>query len=174
VLRQAGLVPVSGRAARIVRTGDIKRRVTVQGVGVRPAARAAILRRPAVRWPPDFQFQLEANRVDASRNPGQDRKIRGLKRRAVFLLLALVVYRIARNIPVPLINPDQFRQAFESQQGGILGLLNMFSGGALSRFSVLSIGIMPYISASIIMQMLTYVLPSLESLRKEGESGRRK
>src|SRR3974390_181151 len=76
--------------------------------------------------------------------------------------------------PVPLIDPDRFREAFQSQQGGILGLLNMFSGGALSRFSIFSIGIMPYISASIILQMLTYVLPSLEALRKEGESGRRK
>jgi len=101
-------------------------------------------------------------------------KYTDLKRRAVFLLLALMVYRLGTHIPVPLIDPDQFRQAFLSQQGGILGLLNMFSGGALSRFSILSIGIMPYISASIIMQMLTYVLPSLESLRKEGESGRRK
>ncbi len=101
-------------------------------------------------------------------------KYSDLWRRLVFLLLALVVYRLGTHIPVPLIDPDQFRQAFQSQQGGILGLLNMFSGGALSRFSILSIGIMPYISASIIMQMLTYVLPSLEALRKEGESGRRK
>ena len=101
-------------------------------------------------------------------------KYTDLKRRAVFLVLALVVYRLGTHIPVPLIDPDQFRQAFASQQGGILGLLNMFSGGALSRFSIFSIGIMPYISASIILQMLTYVLPSLEALRKEGESGRRK
>jgi preprotein translocase subunit SecY len=101
-------------------------------------------------------------------------KYTDLKRRAIFLVLALVVYRLGTHIPVPLIDPDQFRQAFASQQAGILGLLNMFSGGALSRFSIFSIGIMPYISASIIMQMLTYVLPSLEALRKEGESGRRK
>ena len=101
-------------------------------------------------------------------------KYADLKRRAVFLVLALIVYRLGTHIPVPLIDPDQFRQAFQSQQGGILGLLNMFSGGALSRFSIFSIGIMPYISASIIMQMLTYVVPSLEALRKEGESGRRK
>ena len=66
------------------------------------------------------------------------------------------------------------RQLFNEQQGGILGLFNMFSGGALSRFSVFALGIMPYISASIIMQMLSYVLPSLEALRKEGEQGRRK
>ncbi len=101
-------------------------------------------------------------------------KYTDLKRRAMFLVLALVVYRLGTHIPVPLIDPDQFRQAFANAQGGILGLLNMFSGGALSRFSIFSIGIMPYISASIIMQMLTYVLPSLEALRKEGESGRRK
>ena len=97
-----------------------------------------------------------------------------LKRRLMFLLLALVVYRIGTHIPVPGIDPDQLRQLFNSQQGGILGLFNMFSGGALSRFSVFALGIMPYISASIIFQMLTYVLPSLEALRKEGESGRRK
>ncbi len=97
-----------------------------------------------------------------------------LKSRLWFLVLALVVYRIGTHVPVPMIDPDQFRQAFNAQSGGILGLVNMFSGGALSRFSVFALGIMPYISASIIMQMMTYVLPSLESLRKEGESGRRK
>lgn len=101
-------------------------------------------------------------------------KYADLQRRLVFLLLALVVYRIGTHIPVPLIDPDQFRHAFQSQQGGILGLMNMFSGGALARFSIFSIGIMPYISASIILQMLAYVMPSLEALRKEGESGRRK
>ena len=97
-----------------------------------------------------------------------------LKRRLMFLLLALVVYRIGTHVPVPGIDPDQLRQLFNSQQGGILGLFNMFSGGALSRFSVFALGIMPYISASIIFQMLTYVLPSMEAMRKEGEAGRRK
>lgn len=97
-----------------------------------------------------------------------------LKGRLIFLMLALVVYRIGAHVPVPGIDPDMLKQLFNQQQGGILGLFNMFSGGALSRFSVFALGIMPYISASIIMQMLSYVLPSLESLRKEGESGRRK
>src|SRR5574344_1836612 len=100
-------------------------------------------------------------------------KFGDLQRRLVFLLLALVVYRIGAHIPVPGIDPAQLQQLFNGQQG-ILNLFNMFSGGALSRFSVFALGIMPYISASIIMQMLSYVLPSLESLRKEGESGRRK
>jgi preprotein translocase subunit SecY len=97
-----------------------------------------------------------------------------LRRRLVFLLLALVVYRIGAHIPVPGINPDQLQELFNSQQGGILSLFNMFSGGALSRFTVFALGIMPYISASIIMQLMTHVVPSLESLKKEGESGRRK
>ena len=105
---------------------------------------------------------------------GKTGKYSDLWRRSVFLVLALVVYRIGTHIPVPLIDPDEFRKFFQSQQGGIFGLLNMFAGGALSRFSIFSIGIMPYISASIILQMLTYVVPSLEALRKEGESGRRK
>jgi preprotein translocase subunit SecY len=105
---------------------------------------------------------------------GNTGKYGDLKRRLIFLLLALVVYRVGTHIPVPGIDPDQLRQLFNSQQGGILGLFNMFSGGALSRFSVLALGIMPYISASIIMQMLTYVMPTMEALRKEGESGRRK
>ena len=101
-------------------------------------------------------------------------KFGDLQRRLVFLLLALVVYRLGAHIPVPGIDPDQLRQLFESQSGGILNLFNMFSGGALSRFTVFALGIMPYISASIIMQMMSYVVPSLEALKKEGESGRRK
>jgi len=97
-----------------------------------------------------------------------------LRRRLVFLLLALVVYRIGAHIPVPGINPDQLAQLFQGQQGGILSLFNMFSGGALSRFTVFALGIMPYISASIIMQLMTYVVPTFEQLKKEGEAGRRK
>jgi preprotein translocase subunit SecY len=101
-------------------------------------------------------------------------KFGDLRRRLVFLLLALVVYRIGCHIPVPGIDPGQLEQLFKGQQGGILSLFNMFSGGALSRFTVFALGIMPYISASIIMQMMTYVVPSLEALKKEGESGRRR
>jgi preprotein translocase subunit SecY len=101
-------------------------------------------------------------------------KFGDLRRRLVFLLLALVVYRIGAHIPVPGIDPDELRRLFQGQQGGILSLFNMFSGGALSRFTVFALGIMPYISASIIMQLMTYVVPSLEALKKEGESGRRR
>jgi preprotein translocase subunit SecY len=97
-----------------------------------------------------------------------------LSRRLAFLLLALVIYRVGAHIPVPGIDPSQLQQLFNGQQGGILSLFNMFSGGALSRFTVFALGIMPYISASIIMQLLTYVLPAFEQLKKEGEAGRRK
>ena len=101
-------------------------------------------------------------------------KFGDLRRRLVFLLLALVVYRLGAHIPVPGIDPAQLEQLFKSQAGGILNLFNMFSGGALSRFTVFALGIMPYISASIIMQLMTYVVPSLEAIKKEGEAGRRK
>jgi preprotein translocase subunit SecY len=97
-----------------------------------------------------------------------------LTRRLGFLLLALVVYRIGTHIPVPGIDPVQLKQFFSSQSGSLLGLVNMFSGGAMSRFTVFALGIMPYISASIVMQLLTYIVPFFEQLKKEGEAGRRK
>jgi len=97
-----------------------------------------------------------------------------LRRRLVFLLLALVIYRIGAHIPVPGIDPAQLQQFFKGQEGGILGMANLMSGGALSRFTIFALGIMPYISASIIMQLLTYVVPAFEQIKKEGEAGRRK
>ncbi len=101
-------------------------------------------------------------------------KFGDLKRRLWFLLGALVVYRIGAHIPVPGIDPNVLSDLFNSQQGGILGMFNMFSGGALSRFTIFALGIMPYISASIIMQLMTVASPQLEALKKEGEAGRRK
>ncbi len=97
-----------------------------------------------------------------------------LKRRLTFLLLALVVYRIGAHIPVPGIDSEQLKQLFTQHQGGILSLFNMFSGGALSSFTVFALGIMPYISASIVVQLMSYVVPSFEALKKEGEAGKRK
>jgi preprotein translocase subunit SecY len=97
-----------------------------------------------------------------------------LRHRLLFLLGALVVYRIGSFIPVPGTDLEQLRQLFEQQQGTILSMFNMFSGGSLSRLSIFALGIMPYISASIILQMGTHVIPALQQLRKEGESGRRK
>jgi len=101
-------------------------------------------------------------------------KFGDLRNRLVFLLLALVVFRVGSYIPVPGIDPGQLKELFKGQQGGILNLFNMFSGGSLSRFAIFALGIMPYISASIIMQLLTYVVPTFEQMKKEGESGRRK
>jgi len=101
-------------------------------------------------------------------------KFGDLRRRLIFLLMALVVYRIGAHIPVPGIDPTQLAALFKGQEGGILSLFNMFSGGALSRFAIFALGIMPYISASIIMQLMTYVVPTFEQLKKEGEAGRRK
>ena len=91
-----------------------------------------------------------------------------------FLFLGLLVYRIGTHIPVPGINPDQLKALFNQNQGTIVGLFNMFSGGALERMSVMALGVMPYISASIIVQLMSSVVPQLEQLKKEGEAGRRK
>ena len=101
-------------------------------------------------------------------------KLTDLQSRILFLIGALIVYRIGAHIPVPGIDPAQLESLFNSQQGGILGMFNMFSGGALSRFTIFALGIMPYISASIIMQLLSVVVPTLEQLKKEGDAGRRK
>ncbi|AZG13172.1 MULTISPECIES: preprotein translocase subunit SecY [Cupriavidus] len=111
---------------------------------------------------------------NASAQARNTAKYGDLKRRLMFLVLALIVYRIGAHIPVPGIDPDQLAKLFQSQSGGILGMFNLFSGGALSRFTVFALGIMPYISASIIMQLLTIVLPQLEALKKEGQAGQRK
>ncbi|UJS25862.1 preprotein translocase subunit SecY [Thiothrix winogradskyi] len=97
-----------------------------------------------------------------------------IRQRLVFVLLALIVYRIGTYIPVPGVNPAAMAQFFDQNNGTILGVFNMFSGGALERLSVFALGIMPYISASIIMQLMATVVPTLEQIKKEGESGRRK
>ena len=97
-----------------------------------------------------------------------------LKQRLLFVLGALVVFRIGTFIPVPGIDPNVLSTLFDQQQGSILGVFNMFSGGALGRMSMFALGIMPYISASIIMQLLAVTVPSLEQIKKEGEAGRRK
>src|SRR5450755_2491499 len=112
--------------------------------------------------------------TQAQKNIGKTGRYGDLKKRLFFLLGALLVFRVGAHIPVPGIDPNVLADLFKSQQGGILGMFNMFSGGALSRFTIFALGIMPYISASIIMQLMTAVSPTLEQLRKEGETGRRK
>jgi len=101
-------------------------------------------------------------------------KLTELKQRLLFVFLAMIVFRVGSFIPVPGIDPHALTILFDQQKGTILDMFNMFSGGALRRLSIFALGVMPYISASIIMQLLTAVMPRLEQLRKEGESGRRK
>src|SRR3954470_6860457 len=107
-------------------------------------------------------------------NAGRAGRYGDLKRRLLFLLGALLVFRVGAHIPVPGIDPTVLASFFQDNQGGMLGMFNMFSGGALRRFTIFALGIMPYISASIIMQLMTAVSPQLEALRKEGQSGQRK
>jgi len=115
--------------------------------------------------------------VAASRSAMMDAmgsgKLTELKQRLLFVLLAIIVFRVGSFIPVPGIDPGALNELFEQQKGTILDMFNMFSGGALGRLSLFALGVMPYISASIIMQLLSAVLPKLEQLKKEGESGRR-
>ncbi len=101
-------------------------------------------------------------------------KIPELKNRILFTLAMLVVFRIGAHIPVPGMDAAVLAQFFNQAQGSLLGMFDMFSGGALSRLTIFALGIMPYISAAIIIQLMTVVSPRLEQLKKEGESGRRK
>jgi preprotein translocase subunit SecY len=112
--------------------------------------------------------------INPSQLAGVQAGLSELRGRLLFVLIALLVYRVGTHIPVPGINPDRLAALFEQQQGGILDLFNMFSGGALERMSILALGVVPYITSSIIMNLLTMMHPSLQQLRKEGEAGRRK
>src|SRR5947208_6753544 len=115
-----------------------------------------------------------AEQLAASINLSAFSKATELKSRIWFTLGALVIYRLGTYIPIPGIDPSILHEIFSSKAGGILGMFDMFSGGALGRMTIFALNIMPYISASIIIQLLTAVSPSLEALKKEGESGRKK
>ncbi|WP_414473941.1 preprotein translocase subunit SecY [Microvirga sp. M2] len=114
-----------------------------------------------------------AEQLAANINFGSIAKAEELKKRIWFTLGALIIYRLGTYIPLPGINPEALSQSFQNASGGVLGLFNMFSGGAVERMAIFALNIMPYISASIIVQLLTSVLPSLEALKKEGEAGRK-
>ncbi len=116
----------------------------------------------------------KAGTVNPATLLGDATRFADLRHRLLFLIGALVVYRIGTYIPVPGIDPVALQRFFDQQSGTILSMFNMFSGGALRRWSIFALGIMPYISASIILQMGTHMIPPLGQLRKEGESGRRK
>ncbi|MCA0425211.1 MAG: preprotein translocase subunit SecY, partial [Proteobacteria bacterium] len=114
-----------------------------------------------------------AEQLAANLNFGALAKAEELKKRIWFTLGVLLVYRLGTYIPLPGINPEALAEVFKTQQAGVLGLFNMFSGGAVGRLAIFALNIMPYISASIIIQLMTTVSPTLEALKKEGESGRR-
>jgi len=114
-----------------------------------------------------------AEQLAANLNFGAFAKAEELKKRIWFTLAALLVYRVGTYIPIPGINPIAFQQAFQSQSSGLLGMINMFAGGAIERMAIFALNIMPYISASIIMQLMQSTVPSLEALKKEGEQGRK-
>ena len=105
---------------------------------------------------------------------GEASRFSELRTRLIFLIGALIVYRVGTFIPVPGVDPVAMAALFDQQSGTLLDVFNMFSGGALERMSIFALGIMPYISASIIMQMMSHVVPTLQQMRKEGEAGRRK
>ena len=115
-----------------------------------------------------------AEQLAANINFGAFSKATELKKRLWFTLAALIVYRVGTYIPIPGIDPAALADIFEQQRGGILGMFDVFSGGALGRMTIFALNIMPYISASIIIQLLTTVSPHLEQLKKEGEQGRKK
>ena len=115
-----------------------------------------------------------AEQLAANINFGVFSKATELKKRLWFTLGCLIVYRLGTYVPLPGIDPAVMEQIFQQQRGGILGMFNMFSGGALARMSIFALGILPYISASIILQLMTAISPTLEALKKEGESGRKK
>jgi len=114
-----------------------------------------------------------AEQLAANLNFGAFAKAEALKKRIWFTLGALLIYRLGTYIPLPGINPEALAQSFEQQSQGILGMLNMFAGGAIGRMAILALGIMPYISSSIIIQLMTSIVPTLEQLKKEGEQGRK-
>jgi preprotein translocase subunit SecY len=116
----------------------------------------------------------KSNKLSNKKSSATDSALTQLWRRGVFLLSALVIFRIGSHIPVPGLDPTKLVELFSNGRGGIFGLFNLFSGGSLSRLSVFSLGIMPYISASIIIQLLTMAWPSMEQLKKEGQAGKRK
>lgn len=121
-----------------------------------------------------YGINFFSNTLKMKGQPEKKSGLQELKQRLLFLLVGIFVYRVGAHIPVPGLDPQGLAHLFNQQQGGILGLFNMFSGGALQRLTIFALGVMPYISSSIIIQLFTSVVPQLEQLKKEGESGRRK
>jgi hypothetical protein len=173
-LKQAGLVGQLAKVVKIIKSGSISKAVTLNGIGVSAGAKAAIeaaggsigLNAEALK----ARHQWQLTRRKLQRPESSATCVAGL----CFCCWPWSFIGWVRTFLFRVSIRRQLQQLFKGQQGGILSLFNMFSGGALSRFTVFALGIMPYISASIIMQLMTYVVPTFEQLKKEGESGRRK
>src|SRR6185369_5949063 len=114
-----------------------------------------------------------AEQLAANLNFGAFAKAEALKKRIWFTLGALLIYRLGTYIPIPGINLSALEAAFNANQSGIIGMFNMFAGGAVGRMAIFALGVMPYISSSIIMQLMTSIIPTLDALKKEGEQGRK-
>ena len=182
----AGVIRRERDGVRLLANGEITAKVDFEVAGASKAAIAAVEKaggtvkiagaaaavrpnRPERSGP----MASAAEQLAANLNFGAFAKAEALKKRIWFTLGALLVYRLGTYIPVPGINPEALAQAFNNAQTGIIGMFNMFSGGAVGRMAIFALGVMPYISASIIMQLMTSVIPTLEQLKKEGEQGRK-
>ncbi len=119
-------------------------------------------------------MSMSSQNINAQANMGAFSRAKDLQRKILFVLFALVIYRLGTFIPIPGIDSEVFQQIFAQNSGGLLGMFDMFVGGAVKRMSIFALGVMPYISASIIMQMMTHVYSPLIQLRKAGERGRKK
>lgn len=163
-LRAAKLVPSTAKRAKIVKKGELTKAFTLKGVQATAGAKAAIEAPAAASRSKHGMAQQGI--------AGGLGKFTELRQRLLFVLGALVVYRIGCFVPVPGVNPDAMLALMQAQGGGIVDMFNMFSGGALHRFSIFALNVMPYISASIVIQLGAHIFPALKALQKEGESGR--
>ena len=154
-----------------MKKGEVSKKFVLQGLLATAGAKAAI---EAAGGHGRRSKRRMARGGNAANLGGGLGKFTELRQRLMFVLGALIVYRIGCYIPVPGVNPEAMLQLMESQEGTIVDMFNMFSGGALSRFSLFALNVVPYISASIIVQLMTQILPSWKAMSKEGESGRRK
>ena len=183
ILKNLGIVPAQTQQAKLIKSGSLTRKISIKGIGVTKGCarsgdgcrRQHRRVRGRARLKNLRQIKTMANGTTGAGGMMPDlSKIGEVRNRVLFLIGALIVYRIGSFIPVPGIDPGKLAALFDQQKGTILDMFNMFSGGALQRLSIFALGVMPYISASIIVQLMASVMPQLKELRKEGESGKRK
>ena len=168
-LIDANIVSRETKKAKVIKSGELNKAIFLKGVRVTLGARK-VIETAGGRGRPSVMV-ASISGMGRFGKLGQSAELRS---RLFFVLFALVIFRIGSHITIPGVDPYAMASIFDQQRGGILDMFNMFGGGALERMSIFALGVMPYISASIIMQLMTHVIPSLEQLRKEGETGRKK